>query len=144
MSVYYCQECDKYIDNDWFPCEDWEGELVCSSCYDNLELEEDESMSDSRTDDIEAHKDRIEQLSDRERESYEALRNDEGKAAVMHRYDSEIEDSRGRLVDLKFYYMDYFGFYYTYNVTEASGRFLVMIPYDIFGIIKVEEGHKGK
>ena len=37
MSVYYCQECDRYVDNDWQPCEEYEGELICPSCFEDLE-----------------------------------------------------------------------------------------------------------
>lgn len=42
MAIYLCYECDNFIDNDWFPCEehpDKEGELLCPSCYEEIEEE---------------------------------------------------------------------------------------------------------
>jgi hypothetical protein len=48
LSVYYCQECDSYKDNDWFPCEEDPrnpGELVCEDCLMDIEEEiEDEQV----------------------------------------------------------------------------------------------------
>lgn len=41
MAVYFCQECDCYLDNDWYPCEVIKGQLVCPDCYEE-KLEEKE------------------------------------------------------------------------------------------------------
>jgi hypothetical protein len=32
MAVYYCVDCDQYIDDDWHHGEDVEGELICPAC----------------------------------------------------------------------------------------------------------------
>ena len=32
MAVYLCIDCDQYIDDDWHPGEDVEGELICPAC----------------------------------------------------------------------------------------------------------------
>ena len=36
MSIFYCHECGRYIDNDWSPCEEHPtkaNELVCEECF---------------------------------------------------------------------------------------------------------------
>lgn len=36
MAVFYCQECDNYIDIDWVGCEEHpygENELICCDCF---------------------------------------------------------------------------------------------------------------
>jgi len=36
MAVFYCHSCGNYIDNDYHPGEDIDGELVCPSCVEGL------------------------------------------------------------------------------------------------------------
>jgi len=38
MGIYYCFECDNYLDDDYEPGEDIEGELVCPSCAEQREI----------------------------------------------------------------------------------------------------------
>ena len=45
MAVYYCQECDSYVDDDWHPCQEVKGELVCPDCYEEMQEEEEEDES---------------------------------------------------------------------------------------------------
>ena len=43
MAVYRCEECDKWLDDDYFPCQEHpkhENELICPYCL--LQLEEEE------------------------------------------------------------------------------------------------------
>lgn len=44
MGVYRCPLCEEFIDNDYFPCEEINGELVCPKCAE-LDEEEDEDSS---------------------------------------------------------------------------------------------------
>lgn len=44
MGMYYCNNCDNYIDNDYHPCEEWIGDLVCPSCYEDLVAEYDDEV----------------------------------------------------------------------------------------------------
>ena len=46
MAIYYCAECDNYIDNDWFPCEEYKGELICPDCALELTDENEEPTDD--------------------------------------------------------------------------------------------------
>ena len=39
MSIYYCQHCDRYVDNDQFPGEPRDGELVCPRCFETPDEE---------------------------------------------------------------------------------------------------------
>ena len=44
MAIYYCHECDHYIDDDYHPGEEHrahEGELTCPTCIENLDTEEE-------------------------------------------------------------------------------------------------------
>ena len=41
MAIYYCHQHDGYVDNDWFPCEEHEGELICPDCFELKDDEED-------------------------------------------------------------------------------------------------------
>jgi hypothetical protein len=36
VSVFYCHHCDKLIDSDYVECEEFEEELVCIDCYNEL------------------------------------------------------------------------------------------------------------
>jgi hypothetical protein len=42
MAVYYCHRCDRYIDNDYDPCEIIDDEMICGSCYEDIEDEDNE------------------------------------------------------------------------------------------------------
>jgi len=46
MAIYYCFECDNYIDDDYHPGEEHlkrPGELICPTCIENLDMEEEEA-----------------------------------------------------------------------------------------------------
>ena len=38
MSIIYCQGCDNSVDTDFQECHEHEDELICNSCYENLEF----------------------------------------------------------------------------------------------------------
>ena len=42
MSIYYCQHCDRYVDNDWHPCEEIDGQPVCPRCIEEKETPDQE------------------------------------------------------------------------------------------------------
>jgi hypothetical protein len=42
MAIYYCEECDKYINDDYNPGTDVNGELVCEDCA--CEMEDDDGL----------------------------------------------------------------------------------------------------
>jgi hypothetical protein len=49
MSIYFCQECGYYKDNDWLPCEEDPrnpGELVCEDCLESIQDELNEENDD--------------------------------------------------------------------------------------------------
>jgi len=39
MAIYYCHWCDRYVDDDYFPCEELDGELVCPRCIEEKETQ---------------------------------------------------------------------------------------------------------
>lgn len=43
MGMYYCENCDAYHDNDWIPCAEHNGNLVCEE---SLEVEDDSRWAD--------------------------------------------------------------------------------------------------
>ena len=32
MAIVHCFKCDEFVDDDWNPCVDWKGELICPDC----------------------------------------------------------------------------------------------------------------
>jgi len=42
MAVYFCAWCDRYVDDDWYPCEEIDGELVCPRCVEEKETPDEE------------------------------------------------------------------------------------------------------
>lgn len=48
MSIYRCDVCDEFFDDDWNPCYELGGETVCEECY-NEQMESKEN--DRPTDD---------------------------------------------------------------------------------------------
>lgn len=50
MAIIRCGNCDTFVDDDWNPCEDVGGELVCTDCAVELEEEaEHEQMGQAAT-----------------------------------------------------------------------------------------------
>jgi hypothetical protein len=41
MAIFYCKECDNYIDNDWYPCVPYKGDLICEDCAETLGIDHD-------------------------------------------------------------------------------------------------------
>lgn len=41
MAIYLCHECDEFIDDDWDPCTEVNGELVCPACVEEMGLIDD-------------------------------------------------------------------------------------------------------
>ena len=44
MSIIYCLSCDNDIDTDFQECHEHNDELICNSCYENLEFMNSESI----------------------------------------------------------------------------------------------------
>lgn len=43
MAIYLCAKCDRFFDDDYDPCEEVNGDLVCPGCY---ECEEEDGQPD--------------------------------------------------------------------------------------------------
>ena len=48
MAIYICEQCQDYKDDDYDPCEDVNGENVCTDCA--VELEEEEEAEHEQMD----------------------------------------------------------------------------------------------
>lgn len=35
MAIVMCAHCDSLVDDDYFPCSEYKGELICDSCADD-------------------------------------------------------------------------------------------------------------
>jgi hypothetical protein len=47
MAMYYCEDCDSYIDDDWHPCvpvDDDCTQLICPSCAEEREAAKHEAL----------------------------------------------------------------------------------------------------
>ena len=45
MSMFYCWECDKPKDSGYEKCHEYAGELVCDSCWEELQMELSEAFN---------------------------------------------------------------------------------------------------
>jgi hypothetical protein len=53
MAVYHCAECDALVDDDWHPCtEGPDNTLICPSCCERLEDDEDDTPKRSTLDEL--------------------------------------------------------------------------------------------
>ena len=88
--------------------------------------------------DIEAWKEKLEDMPEWERRYHDKIRERAGVRAKLHRYDmdEEFSDTVGRRDGEFFYFMDYWGGYGKYTLTKVGGKYLVMLPDDCFGIVK--------
>ena len=45
MSIYRCAECDELKDKDFDVCHEYAGELVCDSCWEELQMKLSEAFN---------------------------------------------------------------------------------------------------
>ena len=88
--------------------------------------------------DIEAWKEKLDDMPEWERKAYNKIREGAGVGATLHLYDTDeqFSDTVGRRDGEFFYFMDYWGGYSKYNLTKVAGKYLVMLPDDCYGIVK--------
>ncbi len=50
MTIILCYKCDEFFDNDYFPCDEVDGELWCESCAGDREADEADKAEGIRAD----------------------------------------------------------------------------------------------